>query len=307
MITPRKTNIKLTNEDYKILSEYRIYEAQGVNFENVVPEYHRVRDLILYEFPRNKFYIDDTLGVKRKTYNIKDSLFGDEFTFKINVFSFTSYEYDTKKSEYTTLKKAAIDKKNHILYATLTIIDGNLLSGELMNTLGHELHHYFETELSHSKYNEKPLYDIAIEIINGNYSSKQEAYFKQCFGYGLYLSFKEEREGFANGLYARLMDNRKDINYYSLEELCRHDESYPLLVMLRYITDKMEENNFNENEKVWIDDILQITGFKWKRMVWKIKFTHEDFERRIKNIKRLIISRLKLHEDIIFTPFNLLD
>lgn len=304
MIPSRKSDIRLTNSDYKLLSEYKIYEEKGVNFENVIPEYQRVRDIIMYEFVRNKYYDDKTINAKRKTFEIDDTLFGDPFTFNVNAYSFTSYNYDIEKSKYNSYKKTTIDKEKNILYVTLTIIEGQLLVGELMNSLGHEIQHYFETELSGSEYNKKPLYKTSIDIVNRTYNNENEKFFKQCIGYGLYLSFIEEREGFANGLYARIMEERDNLNYNNIDELCRHDESYTLLKLLQYINDRIEKNDFNQQEQVWINDILEITGKEWKTIVNKLKYTYKDFERRINNIKRLLIKKLKLSEDICMIPYS---
>ena len=100
------------------------------------------------------------------------------------------------------------------------------------------------------------------------------------------------------------MEERDNLNYYNIEELCRHDESYTLLKMLQYINDRIDKNDFNPQEQVWINDILAITGKEWKTIVNKLKYAYKDFERRINNIKRLLIKKLKLSEDICAVPYS---
>jgi len=280
-------------------------EEKGVNLDEVVVETNRVRDMVLGELMRVPKTLNNEMNVPERHVEFTDTLFGDLIKFNVAMYYFTTQTYRQNIKKYLSLKKNALNKKTGTFFLTLTVIDDELITHEYVNSIQHEVHHYFETNKSGSTFNDKSLYDYSIDLMNGkDMNSSEEMNFKKLFGMMFYLSFKEEREGFANGLYAYLMDFKDYLAWENIDGYIKKEESYIYLKNIQYLKQIMDNNRFSMQEKIWINDILKDTKKGWNAIVKVTNYTLKDYQRRLENIKKLVTKQLHLNEGLYTTQYS---
>lgn len=280
-------------------------ETKGINLEEVVPEAKRIRDKILSEISKVHIKRHDVLRIPYKEITYDDKLFDEPYSYVIKSFYFDSYNYARNSSKYNQYILNGIDKKDKKYYVTLKYIDDEFISGEFANTIQHETQHYYETELSGSEYGSKSYYIIAKSLMNGEDMTSNEEYsFKYMFGVLLYLGFKEEREGFANGLYAFLMENKNELKWNNIDYYIKYDESSKFKKILNMLQDRFIKKDFSEKEKMWLLDIQNTTGMTMHKLDVKLEYVIKDFNRRLNNVKKLVCDKLKLYSGVHIRESN---
>lgn len=141
------------------------------------------------------------------------------------------------------------------------------------------------------------------QITNGNVRD-----FLYLFGLLFYLSFKQEREGYANGLYAYLKNCGRKLDKNTIHRLAKNDETHTILKYLMILNDCLSGVT-NDND---IDDAIvylnsmsdgnkkQYTKEKITKMCSEIL---RDMQKRINNAK---YHALGLNETMLY-PLNVFE
>lgn len=129
----------------------------------------------------------------------------------------------------------------------------------------------------------------------------------------LYMSFKEEREGFANGLNGFLRNCGYKITRDNVDNLARHDESHVILHVLKVLNDVFNGliNDPKTDEAIEYINNMHYTSKQYSREYLKklSDKTLRDFEKRIGRAKYNLIDvnenkLLKINE-MKYIPLNI--
>lgn len=135
------------------------------------------------------------------TFKIKDDL-----KIRFKYFDFADYESlnDWYRDNFNKVKNG-YSFKSQTIYITILAVNSIFDSYELLDTIQHEVHHYFQAFKSGKTFSSD-----AYKTIVANLYSKNE--YISCLSHVLYLNKKFEIEGFVNGAY-NSFQNRKVTTY----------------------------------------------------------------------------------------------
>lgn len=156
---------------------------------------------------------DDGTGMKAGNFTI------DAFDQKLTVF-FTNYNFKDKTYYDKCIEKRGVSflnstsnqyyMKSKLVYNAISInvvsISGHFKDNIVAQDIQHELEHIFQQTKINSSFNDNDFYNL---VRNNVYSNNQ---FEHHVAMILYMSFKYEIEGFANGLYAYIKKHEHALN-----------------------------------------------------------------------------------------------
>lgn len=203
---------KLNEDINRVLKEELGIADDVKNATNEIYEY------IAKEY-KNKKYQEDRLiedGVGQKYGNFYlNNIFGYKILVEYYVINFRDGFYRDKYikkngSNYLdSFSNIKFIKNTKEPFLTQIIVILESLSGNIINTenakdsIQHELEHIYQQTKMHKEFGGRNLYDLASTDLN----SKDK--YRHSIGIIVYMSFKSEIEGFANGLYSFVTERMK--------------------------------------------------------------------------------------------------
>jgi hypothetical protein len=207
--------MKLTeiNYDYRLIESINsvIKEEMGIN-RDVANATFGIYNLISDDFKSQKSQvIEDGVGIRKGC--ITYDLLGKEVYIQYSIKNFRDKEYLERYAERHGIETdgrsiVSYDKsKNCNKYITNGVwvygisISGTIDRALLMDTIQHEIEHIFQQFKMNNDFGK----DAVIGYVNNGISSEDE--YERHMADIVYMSFKYEQEGFANGLYAYCKDD----------------------------------------------------------------------------------------------------
>jgi hypothetical protein len=184
--------------------------------------------------------IKDAKVVERNDILIKKSF---NFNYKVNDnnISITVYHrnflnndlFTMDGNEYITNGASILIGKNHSMcILNIFSICGTLQTGKAMETIQHEVEHIYQTLMMGKNFGGEMMYaKIKTDLESGDDDENK-------IGNMMYLSLKSEQEGFANGLYAYMMD--KPLPYSN--DLLIESETWKNFQLLKQLVSELETN-----------------------------------------------------------------
>lgn len=211
---------------------------------------------------------------------IINHIFNSNFSLTIN---YHIYLIKNNGNETETMKKlnliSSIDCTTNIL--TLNSVLFNIDGFDVRtfdDALQHELEHYYQfiKKGGTALIKNRNLYDLAKD----NLQSQDNDGFNQILAQIIYLSFKQEHDGYLNGAYATVMwtkpQSKKEVDYY-----IQQTEIFQVLQMLSYNKQILIDNENNEN----LLNALRV--FNNKKLNWFLRTSDYSIKRITKNIQGL--------------------
>ena len=257
--------IQQLDEDInKILNEELGISDEVVNVTNLI------FDKIIKEYKSKKYknIIPHGKGIyEYQGYFIETNVFGHNLTIEYSIFNFNDRicreEYIAKNgngylnagSNFRYLGKGENRKlvSNKIMIV-LEAISGDIINEEdALDSPQHELEHMFQQSSMDKEFGNLNLY----RQVSSNLYSKNK--FKHNVALVLYMSFKSEIEGYANGLYAYVKQRLKE-NPINVNQIFRDSAAYQKLQQMytaknfikANINDKRMDNAFYEYKRFGI-------------------------------------------------------
>lgn len=267
---------RVLNEELGIADDVK--NATNTIYNRIVEEY------------KNKKYQEDKLiddGVGQKYGNFyMDDIFGYKLFVEYYIINFRDNFYRNKYikkngknylDSFSNIKFIK-NRKKPLLSQIIVIIES--LSGKIINietakdSIQHELEHIYQQTKMGKEFGGTDLYNLASSDLNGKNK------YRHSIGIIVYMSFKNEIEGFANGLYSFVVERMKSYPI-NINKIFQESPAYEKLQQVYeaidfinshmndtemnnafsdYILYKVNKNNINKIADYAVDEMLSRFG-----------------------------------------------
>lgn len=225
-------------------------------------------------------------GVAKKHVYFSETLFKENVSIDCICYIFSNStafdEWITKLPQIN-----GVDTEQKLFKFTVLVIDRQIISKTLYDTVQHECEHFFQELKIKKSFNiTGSLYNFAV----GNLGSPNEQLF--VLSNIIYLSRKFEQEGFANGLYGYLYHNLSKDSNADIGSLLYTSDYRNMMERLKECQEYIVEHSNDGMLLMYIDRYFKKYGLNYNRFV---KLSTEAF----KKIKRKMVETLiKVKKDL---------
>lgn len=195
-----------------------------------------------------------------------------------------------------------IERMSNKIYASDSILTDSIMRDvdhSLCESLGisreveKESQRNFETEMSSYTWATNDVYKLAKKLLN----DKNE--YVYLIGVILYMSFKQEQEGYANGLYAFLKNCGQKVTRKNIDELSEAEESFSMLRLLKMSKNYLLGIPAKSQEMIDAIDVVNLsygTKYTAENLYGMANNIYKDFMRRLNRVKSLILFPKEMYE-----------
>ena len=272
--------------------DHSLCESLGISRE-VEKESQRIKDIILAKWKNVEPYTPEN-GIGVYKFGFHDTLFSEDYYFSISLVNYRFYEiWKERHKKYMPKVRAGIDKDKHIMVINIDAIDMDITTQTFESSIQHEIQHYFETEMSSYTWATNDVYKLAKELLN------DQNEYVYLIGVILYMSFKQEQEGYANGLYAFLKNCGQKVTRKNIDELSEAEESFSMLRLLKMSKNYLLGIPAKSQEMIDAIDTVNLsygTKYTAENLYDMANKIYKDFIRRLNRVKSLILFPNEMYE-----------
>lgn len=274
--------IILNEDQFNNILEMMLNEKLHIS-DDVIDSFKIIKNSILRNIAETST-INNSISIPHKENELKFELFGSDLTVK-----YDCYFLNSKQDIASIMQKlditSYVNNDEKTIYLNFFNIDNQYFDPRYFDdALQHELEHFYQfiKKGGTALIPKSDLYKQALKYLNDNGNDG----FNRVLATIIYLSYKQEWDGFINGSYAMLcacdIRTMNDFNEYFVQT-----EVYRSLQNLIYLKEVLKENEDNENLHNAMKEISNKT-LKWYNRV--VDYSIKNLTKKVNGLKKLYLT-----------------
>lgn len=262
------------------------------SIRNKIVEYFRNEDYSkINGLPCKHFQVRETITQERKSHN---NIPGNNCTFPITIdvtiCCFKDYvDFEQNEEYYNEIENNKTSTQQQTSYIVGKAISGQIDTLDLIDSLQHEIVHYFQDINALKILSSNPFYELSLELIDS------ENEYATYIGKIIYYSTHWEQDAFINGLFAQLKEKRP-ITKIEIQNVVSNSQAFSLLDLFIDYQNNITDYK-NEFERVLYN--LRREGYRisFSSLLHMINSTVIRMKKRISDVQKLYKKQI-LHEGL---------